>query len=219
MEDATITLILVLGPCLTHACKIMSVTQNPPVLAAVTGKEVDITCNFHMMGDAPQMSSSLYHATNVSVSHMTVEPGNLSKTHRLKVAEPPDVYYCRVTCGGTFIDGNGTYVYVQGSEYTAPSSASYKLYCGLIALLFFLLLLAGSGTYLLLLLFFWKREEDSPPQTKGPSSAVKELSTSNPVVENAGGSLYMSLEPRSEEVYDVLEDKNKKMGSTKVRPR
>ncbi|XP_066446207.1 NFAT activation molecule 1 [Eleutherodactylus coqui] len=213
MEDAALTLILLLGPCLTHACTVQSITQVPPVLVTLTENEVIITCYVRFTGEIPINSSFLYRAGNIVRTRKTVKPSstNVTVTHQLRVTGPPEVYYCHVTCAESNIRGHGTYIYVRDSGYVAPSSASYKLCCGLITLCILLLLLAASGTYLVLP-FFWKREvkpEDSPPQTREQSSAVNELSRSRPVVEDAGSSLYTSLEPRSEEIYDVMEDETK----------
>ncbi|XP_073507161.1 uncharacterized protein [Phyllobates terribilis] len=210
METAVITLLLILGPCLTHACTLLSVTQNPPYLAAMAGDRVFITCDIMLMaGDTSQkLRSFLYQAEHPKEPQNTslLEPENRTVTHNHSVTGSPGVYYCRARCGGSSKDGHGTYVYARDYFYAAPSSGSDKLCSALIALFILLLLLAGSGTYLILPMFR-KREDMSPAQTRGQISVVAE--SLRPVVEDAGSSLYTSLEPRSEEVYDVLEDETK----------
>lgn len=219
MEDAALTLILILGPFLTHACELVSVTQKPQFLPSLIGGDVTMTCDVQLRtGDDAKISSFLYRAGNPTVQHNRISrpAENSTLTHILTVTEGSGVYYCRVTCGATFKDGQGTYIHVRGSGFEAPSSASSKLFSVLIALFILLLLLAGSGTYLVLPPF-WKRElqEQSPPQTRPKHAVVMESARSGAVVEDAGSSLYTSLEPRSEEVYDILEDQTKEQGTPK----
>ncbi|XP_040271797.1 NFAT activation molecule 1 [Bufo bufo] len=210
MADAALTLILILGPCLTHACILLSVTQNPPIIATLNGKEVEIRCEVKLKGNAPAVITSVLYRDGRTGAWRPGErypAENMTISYSLTATEP-GVYYCGVTCGVSSMTGHGTYVYVRDSGYVAPSSSSYKLCCALIALSILLLILAASWTYLVLP-FIWKREVTSASQTKAQSSGVTESSTSRPAVEDAGGSLYTSLEPRREEVYDILEDETR----------
>ncbi|XP_077117687.1 NFAT activation molecule 1 isoform X1 [Ranitomeya variabilis] len=219
METAVITLFLILGPSLTQACTLLSVTQKPPYLASMAGDLVIIKCDITIMaGTSQKLTSFLYRAEHPKEPQNTLslEPENRTVTHNHSVTGSPGVYYCRVSCGDCSINGEGTYVYARDYFYVAPSSAADKLCSALIVLFILLLLLAGSGSYLILPVF-WKREDRSPAQTRGQISVVSEPPSSRPVVEDAGSSLYTSLEPRSEEVYDVLEDdtKTKELGGPK----
>ncbi|KAM3926501.1 NFAT activation molecule 1 isoform 2-T2 [Leptodactylus fuscus] len=215
MANTALTLILILGPWLTHACTILSVTQKPLVLATLTGSDVKIVCDIMLTGGTKyKITSVLVSATNEQGRQVTTAK-NTTVTHNLRAPKKASIYYCNVTCNTSNMRGSGTYIYVRDSLYVAPSSAFSKLCSGLIALFILLLLLAGSGTYLVWP-FFWKKEmTTTQAQSSQQSPVVMESSRSRPVVEDAGGSLYTSLEPRTEEVYDVLEDKTKKLGSPK----
>ncbi|XP_071987934.1 uncharacterized protein [Engystomops pustulosus] len=199
MENAALTLILVLAPCLTHACTLLSVTQKP-LVPALTENQVKIECAIRLQSDAPiWVTSTLHRAGAPETLDLLSHPAeNTTLTHEITVTRGTGVYICRARCGAHQKEGDGTYIYVRDSLYVAPSSSSYKLCCALIILFILLLLLAGSGTYLVLT-FFWKRE----------SSEVVESARSGAAVEDAGSSLYTSLEPRTEDVYNILGDKSR----------
>ncbi|XP_073403272.1 uncharacterized protein [Dendrobates tinctorius] len=193
------------------SCRLLSVTQNPPYLASKPDDRVIITCHITIMADTTQkLSSFLYQAEHHKEPQnpVSLEPENGTVTHNHSVTGSPGIYYCRVSCGDCSKDGEGTYVYTRDYFYVAPSSAADKLCSALIVLFILLLLLAASGSYLILQ-HFWKRKDMSPAQMRGQISVVSECLSSRPVVEDAGSSLYTSLEPRSEDVYDVLEDDTK----------
>ncbi|XP_075705408.1 NFAT activation molecule 1 [Rhinoderma darwinii] len=228
MENVAIT-ILILGPYLTEACKLLSVTQNPPVLAALSGDQVKINCDVNLRADDTKTFHSFLHRAGgfIASSHNITETTAQNKTgisHVLIVTAPPAVYYCKVTCGTSLMKGTGTYIYVRDSGYAAPATASYKLCCALITLLILLLLLAASGTYLVIPIsgiigIISSKKNSSPPDRD--SGPVARPSGSRSAAEDTGGSLYTSLEPaRCEEVYDVLEDetsKTKELEGAKVR--
>ncbi|KAM4037178.1 NFAT activation molecule 1 isoform 2-T2 [Anomaloglossus baeobatrachus] len=213
METTAITLSLIWGPTLIHACTLLSVTQSPLYLASMVGHHINITCEIRVVGNTSQkVTSMLYLDGHDTEPHNQMKVGaeNRTVTHHHQITQGPGVYYCRASCGGSSKDGEGSYIYVRDYFYVAPSSASDKLCSAMIALLILLLLLAASGTYLIVP-YIRKRElqDVSPAQTRAQVSLGSEAPRSRPVVEDAGGSLYTSLEPRTEEVYDVLEDENK----------
>ncbi|XP_056408482.1 NFAT activation molecule 1 isoform X2 [Hyla sarda] len=187
-------------------CTLLPVSQTPPVLVTFSGTVVTLSCEVRIKeGDREDLSSTLHRAgrPNVTISSRTDPARNTTLNFNVTVTER-DTYYCRVTCGASRMNGTGTYIHVRDSGYVAPSGSSYRLCSGLIALCVLLLIPAASGTYLVRP--FWKTEVQPPAETP----AVMESSPQ--AVEDAGGSLYASLEPRSEEVYNILEDERKTKG-------
>ncbi|KAM4675088.1 NFAT activation molecule 1 isoform 2-T2 [Discoglossus pictus] len=106
-------------------------------------------------------------------------------------------------------NGNGTYVHVRDSGYKEPLGESQYLRAWMISLCILLLLASIAGTLLLFLPFYWNKQKESlQPATRhninGDSSKSEEPKQPGKRAERAA-SLYMSLQPHSDDVYDVLD--------------
>ncbi|XP_075062395.1 NFAT activation molecule 1 isoform X2 [Mixophyes fleayi] len=206
------SLIIMVWPWLSQACMSLSVDQKPRLLVTLSGRTSSVNCDITMSITSPQVEviSSVFHqdAPGTLLDTRSVILSNSSTSwsvqHNITGSGPSAVYYCRVTCGKRSANGSGTYVHVRDSGYVEPTSTSQKLCCGLIALCVLLFLLSGAGTFLVVP-FFWKRQQK-------PSTRAREFATAGQTANaqasdgDTAGSLYTSLEPRSDDVYDVLEE-------------
>ncbi|KAM8972706.1 NFAT activation molecule 1 [Pelodytes ibericus] len=191
--------------CYGAAC-ILSVTQNPPVSVAISGQISSVDCSVTTSIKSLEEVISTYieseGATLDMVSHPA--PGNLTHRHSFTVRGPSAMYYCKAQCGPKILIGRGTYIHARDSGFVDPLGASDSLRSGLIALLVLLLLLAGSGT--LLVLYPWILNIQKGPVISPPIAAPNPRLDTTKERDEKSGSLYESLEPHSDEVYDVLEN-------------
>ncbi|XP_075439930.1 NFAT activation molecule 1 [Ascaphus truei] len=202
---------LILGAHLHQAGASVSVTQKPAILATIAGERITVTCTVSISATAPDterhVTSSLCpegeRGPSLCSTMTYTLQGNMSHekpvSHHVTAKGPSAVYYCKVTSETVTATGTGTYIHVRDSGYVEPEGLRY----GLIFSCLVLLLLSLTGTVLLVLSLFRKRQGGAVQPAGGPDTAGGSAERKAPA--GGAGSLYMSLLPQADDVYNVME--------------
>ncbi|XP_077326964.1 NFAT activation molecule 1 [Lithobates pipiens] len=199
-----------------HLCRACEVSQSPSLLVALSRHWSTIHCTAQISPpttDQRIMTSIFRDEELVDWRENVLTNITWKRTTSFRVlANVSGAYRCRLKCGATTTySQEWTYIHVRDSGYQEPAGTADRLQSGLIAFFILLLLLSISGTYLVLPFHRIKQLSSVPaaPQaTPTPTTQQPEEETS--------GSLYTSLQPRSDDVYDVLDEDVAKKTNVKL---
>lgn len=198
-----------------HLCRACEISQAPSLLVALSGDWSAILCTARILPPTAHqeiITSVFFRGEELDRRKDVLTNITMEKTMKFKVlTRESGNYTCRLTCGTQIINSKGTYIHVRDSGYRESGGPADRLQSGLIAFFVLLLLLSISGTYLVLP-FHRKKQLSSVPAAP---QATPTPTTQQPE-EETPGSLYTSLQPRSDDVYDVLDEDITKKTNVKL---